>query len=106
MKRAYNFGAGPATIPTEVLEEAQRDLLDFNGSGISIMESSHRAKLYEDVHNEAIALMRELYEIPEAHEVLFLQGGASLQFAMVPMNLARGGKVLVGLMETFAAEKQ
>lgn len=93
MKRAYNFGAGPATIPTEVLEEAQRDLLDFNGSGISIMESSHRAKLYEDVHNEAIALMRELYEIPEAHEVLFLQGGASLQFAMVPMNLARGGKV-------------
>jgi phosphoserine aminotransferase len=93
MKRAFNFGAGPAAIPTEVLEEAQKELLDFNGSGISIMEASHRSKMYDEVHNGAIALMRELYEIPEDYEVMFLQGGASLQFAMVPMNLGMGGKV-------------
>jgi len=93
MKRAYNFGAGPSAIPTEVLEEAQRELLDYKGSGISIMEASHRSKMYDEVHNGAIALMRELYEIPEEFEVMFLQGGASLQFAMVPMNLGLGGKV-------------
>ncbi len=93
MNRAFNFGAGPATIPLEVLEEAQKELLDFKGSGISIMEASHRTKLYEEVHNGAISLMRELYEIPEDYEVIFLQGGASLQFAMVPMNIAMGGKI-------------
>jgi phosphoserine aminotransferase len=93
MNRAFNFGAGPSTIPTEILEEAQKELLDFKGSGISIMEASHRSKMYDEVHNGAIALMRELYEIPDDYEVMFLQGGASLQFAMVPMNLALGGKV-------------
>jgi len=93
MKRAFNFGAGPSAIPTEVLEEAQKELLDFKGSGISIMEASHRSKMYDEVHNGAIAMMRELYEIPEGYEVMFLQGGASLQFAMVPMNLGLGGKV-------------
>ncbi len=93
MKRVWNFGAGPSMIPRSVLERAQRELLDFRGSGISIMESSHRAKLYDDVHNEAIALIRELYRLPDEYAVLFLQGGASLQFAMVPMNLGRGGRV-------------
>ena len=93
MDRVFNFGAGPSAIPLEVLEEAQRDLLNFNDSGLSIMEASHRSKLYEDVHNEAISLMRELYKIPDNYEVLFLQGGASLQFAMIPLNLAKGGKV-------------
>ncbi|MEA3418804.1 MAG: 3-phosphoserine/phosphohydroxythreonine transaminase [Campylobacterota bacterium] len=93
MNRAFNFGAGPSTIPTEILEEAQKELLDFDGSGISIMEASHRSKMYDEVHNGAIALMRELYEIPDNYEILFLQGGASLQFAMVPMNLLMGGKV-------------
>ncbi len=93
MKRAYNFGAGPSAIPTEVLEEAQKELLDYDGSGISIMEASHRSAMYDEVHNGAISLMRELYEIPDDYEVLFLQGGASLQFAMVPMNLGMGGKV-------------
>ena len=93
MKRAFNFGAGPSAIPLEVLEEAQKDLLDFQNSGISIMEASHRSKLYENVHNEAISLMRELYQIPENYEVLFLQGGASMQFAMIPLNLSKkGGK--------------
>ncbi|MCF6173554.1 MAG: 3-phosphoserine/phosphohydroxythreonine transaminase [Campylobacteraceae bacterium] len=93
MKRAINFGAGPSAIPTEVLLEVQKDLLDFKGSGLSIMEASHRSKVYDEVHNEAISLMRELYKIPQDYEVMFLQGGASLQFAMVPMNLAKEGKV-------------
>jgi phosphoserine aminotransferase len=93
MKRTFNFGAGPASIPTEVLEEAQKELLDFKGSGLSIMEASHRSALYEDVHNEAISLMRELYEIPTNYKVLFLQGGASTQFTMIPMNLSKGGVI-------------
>lgn len=93
MNRAINFGAGPSAIPLEVLEQVQADLLDFQGNGLSIMEASHRSKMYEDVHNQAIADMRELYKIPGEYEVLFLQGGASLQFAMIPMNLATRGKV-------------
>ena len=93
MNRVYNFGAGPSAIPTEVLLEAQRELLDFKGAGVSIMETSHRSSLYDEVHNGAISLMRELYSIPDEYEVLFLQGGASLQFAMVPMNLRVNGRV-------------
>ncbi len=92
MSRVFNFGAGPATIPLGVLEEAQKNLVDFNGEGLSIMEASHRSKMYDDVHTEALSLMRELYEIPEDYDILFLQGGASLQFAMVPLNLSQGGK--------------
>ncbi len=91
MNRVYNFGAGPSTIPLEVLEQVRDELIDFRGSGISIMEASHRSKLYDEVHNEAIALIRELYRLPDDYEVLFLQGGASTQFAMVPMNLYKGG---------------
>ena len=93
MQRAINFGAGPSAIPVPVLEEAQKYLLDYHGEGLSIMEASHRSKMYDDVHTEAISLMRELYEIPEDYDVMFLQGGASLQFAMIPMNLYKGGKV-------------
>jgi len=87
MTRTYNFSAGPATLPTEVLEEAQRELLDYQGSGMSIMEMSHRGKHYDAVHKEAMANFRELLRIPEDYEVLFLQGGATTQFSMVPMNL-------------------
>jgi phosphoserine aminotransferase len=93
MTRAINFGAGPSTIAVEVLEKAQEELLDFHGEGLSIMEASHRSKMYDEVHQEAISLMRELYKIPDDYEVMFLQGGASLQFAMIPMNLSLGGKV-------------
>lgn len=93
MNRAINFGAGPSAIPTEVLETVQKELLDFQGSGLSIMEASHRSKLYDNVHNEAISLMRELYKIPDNYEVMFIQGGASFQFAMIPMNLYKGGVV-------------
>ncbi len=87
MTRAWNFGAGPAMLPQEVLQQAQQQLLDYQGSGMSILESSHRGKAYEAVHQEAQANLRELMAIPEDYAVLFLQGGATLQFAMVPMNL-------------------
>jgi len=93
LKRAYNFGAGPSALPTSVLEIAQKELLNYKNSGISIMESSHRAKLYDDVHQNAINLIKKLYKLPEDFEVLFMQGGASTQFALVPLNLYQGGKV-------------
>lgn len=87
MKRAFNFNAGPAALPLEVLQEAQAELLDFQGTGMSVMELSHRSKDYDVVHNEAKALLIKLLNIPDNYEILFLQGGASLQFSMVPMNI-------------------
>jgi phosphoserine aminotransferase len=84
--RAINFNAGPAGLPLPALERARDELIDFKGSGMSILEHSHRGKEYEAVHDEAIALLTRLLGIPDTHQVLFLQGGASLQFAMVPMN--------------------
>lgn len=90
--RILNFNAGPASLPLAALERAQKELLDFEGSGMSIIEHSHRGKEYEAVHNEAIALMRSLLGVPDDYHVLFLQGGASQQFAMVPMNLLPPGK--------------
>jgi len=92
MGRIYNFSAGPATLPLEVLEEAQRELLDFKGTGMSIMEHSHRGKPYMAVHAEAIANTRELLGVGDDYAVLFLQGGASLQFAMLPLNLLGAGQ--------------
>ena len=92
MARVANFTAGPAALPTAVLEEAQRELLDFQGTGMSIMENSHRSKTYEAVHNEAIALLKELLAVPDGYQVLFMQGGASHQFAMIPMNFLPAGK--------------
>jgi len=90
--RAINFNAGPAGLPLPALERARDEFIDFQGSGMSILEHSHRGKEYEAVHDEAIALLTRLLGIPETHQVLFLQGGASQQFAMVPMNfLPRGG---------------
>ena len=90
--RAINFNAGPAGLPLPALERARDELIDFQGSGMSIMEHSHRGKEYEAVHDEAIALLTRLLGMPDSHQVLFLQGGASQQFAMVPMNfLPKGG---------------
>ncbi len=91
MTRAHNFSAGPAALPLSVLERAQRELLDYGGSGMSIMEQSHRGAVYDAVHNRAIANLRELLTIPDGYQVLFMQGGARGQFAMVPMNLLRRG---------------
>lgn len=90
--RVYNFAAGPSTLPVEVLEEAQRDLLDFNHTGMSITEMSHRSKAFMAVNDEAQALLRKLMNIPEDYAVLFVQGGASQQFAAVPLNLMVNGK--------------
>src|SRR5690606_29141246 len=92
MARVHNFNAGPAGLPLAALERAQRDLLDIEGTGMSIMEHSHRGKTYEAVHNEAIALLRELLGVPSDYDILFLQGGATQQFALVPMNLRKEGR--------------
>jgi phosphoserine aminotransferase len=87
MERVYNFSAGPSALPLPVLEKAQRELINTNDSGMSVMEMSHRSKMYLDIITEAEKLLRELMDIPENYKVLFLQGGASMQFAMVPLNL-------------------
>jgi phosphoserine aminotransferase len=92
MTRIHNFNAGPAALPLPALEQAREELLDFQGSGMSIIEHSHRGKDYDGVHTEALGLLRELLSVPDSHEVLLLQGGASQQFAMVPMNLLNAGK--------------
>jgi phosphoserine aminotransferase len=92
MNRTKNFNAGPAALPLPALERAREELLDFAGSGMSVMEHSHRGKEYEKVHDEAIALLRELLGVPDSYEVLFLQGGASQLFAQVPMNLCEKGQ--------------
>ncbi len=89
--RAINFNAGPAGLPLPALERARDELLDYQGTGMSILEHSHRGKEYEAVHEEAIALLTRLLGIPDSHQVLFLQGGASFQFAMVPLNFLPPG---------------
>lgn len=101
VKQVYNFNAGPAALPATVLAQAQAELLDFNQTGMSVMELSHRGLDYEGVHNEAQHLLRELLAIPDDYAVLFLQGGASLQFSMIPMNFLTnaqcGNYVLTGV---------
>jgi len=92
MVRVANFNAGPSALPLAALERAQAEFLDLTGSGMSVMEHSHRGKVYEGVHNEAVALVKELLSVPENYDVLFLQGGASQQFAVIPMNLLPAGK--------------
>ena len=89
MKRVYNFSAGPAVLPEEVLKEAADEMLDYKGTGMSVMEMSHRSKAYDNIIKEAEADLRELMNIPDNYKVLFLQGGASQQFAMIPMNLMK-----------------
>lgn len=92
MSRVYNFSAGPAVLPEEVLKEAQKDLLDYKGCGMSVMEMSHRSKMFDDIIKTAEADLRKLLNIPSNYKVLFLQGGGSQQFAMVPMNLMKNRK--------------
>jgi phosphoserine aminotransferase len=91
--RIFNFAAGPATMPVPVLEEAQRNLLALPGVGMSVMEISHRSKTFEDILGQAISDIRELAGVPSSYKILMLQGGASLQFSMVPMNLLTPGTV-------------
>ncbi len=87
MRTIGNFNAGPAALPLTVVQQAKQEMLDYRNTGMSIMEHSHRGKVYEQEHYGAMALLRELLDIPQNYKILFLQGGASLQFAMVPMNL-------------------
>ena len=89
MSRVYNFSAGPAVLPEEVLKEAAEEMLDYRGCGMSVMEMSHRSKMFEEIIQTAEADLRDLMGIPENYKVLFMQGGASLQFAMVPMNFMK-----------------
>jgi phosphoserine aminotransferase len=92
MSRVYNFSAGPAVLPEEVLQEAADEMMDYRGCGMSVMEMSHRSKVYDTIIKEAEADLRELMNIPDNYKVLFLQGGASQQFAAVPMNLMKNRK--------------
>lgn len=92
MKRVHNFNAGPAALPLEVLKEAQEDFIDYKGHGLSVLEMSHRDKVFESILKEAEKDLREIYSIPDNYTVLFLQGGATLQFAMVPLNLLHEGE--------------
>ncbi|HIU41974.1 MAG TPA: 3-phosphoserine/phosphohydroxythreonine transaminase [Candidatus Egerieicola faecale] len=92
MSRVYNFSAGPSMLPQAVLEKAASEMLDYQGSGQSVMEMSHRSKTYQAIIDEAEALLREVLNIPDNYKVLFLQGGGSTQFAMIPLNLKKKGK--------------
>ena len=92
MARVYNFSAGPAVLPIEVLKEAQEEMLDYRGCGMSVMEMSHRGKVFDGIIKEAEKDLRELMNIPDNYKVLFLQGGAHQQFSAVPMNMTRNGK--------------
>ncbi len=105
MARVYNFNPGPAMLPLPVLEEIQRDLLDYAGTGMSIMEISHRSKEYEAVHAETESALKELLGLVDEYRVLFLGGGASMQFAMVPMNFLPAGAVADYVVTGSFAEK-
>ena len=89
--RSYNFSAGPATMPVPVLEEIRDEMMNYRGSGMCVMEMSHRSKVFQEIYDNAEADLRKLMNIPENYKVLFIQGGATLQFAMIPMNLMKNG---------------
>lgn len=109
MSRVYNFSAGPSMLPEAVLKKAAAEMMDYNGSGQSVMEMSHRSKVYDEIFQAAKALLRKVMNIPENYQILFLQGGASSQFAMVPLNLMTGSKkadyVLSGQFSTKAYQE-
>ncbi len=92
-KRAYNFNAGPAALPLEVLRKAEQELVDYKGIGMSIMEVSHRSAVYEEIHEQALQRVRQLLQVPSGYQILFMQGGASTQFALIPLNLLKGDKL-------------
>lgn len=92
MERAFNFNAGPAALPESVLARAQKEMMNYQGSGMAVMELSHRSKEYEEINERTKVLLSKLLGIPDDYEILFLQGGASLQFSMIPMNLLENGK--------------
>ena len=89
--RVYNFSAGPSILPEEVLQRANAEIMNYHGSGMSVMEMSHRSPVFSEIFQDTKAKLRSLLCVPETHEILFLQGGATLQFAAIPMNLMEGG---------------
>ena len=89
--RVYNFSAGPSILPEEVLQRAKAEIMNYHGSGMSVMEMSHRSPVFSEIFSDTKAKLRSLLRVPETHEILFLQGGATLQFAAIPMNLMEGG---------------
>ena len=89
MSRVYNFSAGPAVLPEEVLREAAAEMMDYQGTGMSVMEMSHRSRAFENILNEAEQDLKDLMQIPDNYKILFMQGGAHLQFAAIPMNLMK-----------------
>ena len=89
--RTYNFSAGPANLPEAVLEELRDEMMNYRGCGMSVLEMSHRSKMFQEIYDEAVADLRQLMNIPENYKVLFIQGGATLQFSMIPMNLMKNG---------------
>ena len=91
MTRIFNFAAGPSAMPLPVLEQAASEMTDWHGVGYSILEMSHRSKEFMGIYRETVEMLRELYGIPEEYEVMFVQGGGHLQFAMIPLNFAVGG---------------
>ena len=105
MSRVYNFSAGPAVLPEEVLKEAAAEMMDYNGTGMSVMEMSHRSKAFEEIITAAEQDLRDLMNIPDNYKVLFLQGGASQQFAMIPMNLMKKKEVL-GIWNDLSTNEQ
>ena len=109
MSRVYNFSAGPSMLPVEVLKKAQEEMVEYGNSGMSVMEMSHRSKDYQDIIDNAEALVRELMHVPDNYKVMFLQGGGSSQFAMVPLNLATKNKkadyIITGQWAKKAAEE-
>lgn len=109
MDRIYNFSAGPSMLPLEVLQKAAAEMTNYHGSGMAVMEMSHRSKVYESIINDAEATLREIMAIPDNYKVLFLQGGASLQFSMIPLNLMTGSKkadfIVTGQWAKKAAEE-
>lgn len=104
-ERVFNFNPGPATLPLPVLEEAQRELLNYKGTGMSILETSHRSKEYEAINAETEALLKEILKIPDNYRVLFLQGGATMQFDMVPLNFLTEGATADYILTGSFAEK-
>ena len=103
-ENVYNFAAGPSVMPLPALEQARAELLDYAGSGMSVMEMSHRSKLFQEIFDSTKQKLKALMQVPDSHEILFLQGGATLQFAAIPMNLMEGGSADYAITGNFSGK--
>lgn len=104
MERVYNFSAGPSVMPESALETAGKEIFNYNGSGMSVMEMSHRSSVYKEIFSSAKELLKEIMSVPDTHEILFLQGGATLQFAAIPMNLIDSGSADYAITGNFSGK--